>query len=200
MAEIFLGTDRLLLRRFTAEDEDHLYTLDNDPAVMRYINGGIPTPRTVIMEEILPGFLRYDPHHPGFGFWAAVLSHSGEFLGWFSFRPTGNREDEITLGFRLRQAAWGQGYATEGARALVDKGFRELGVQRVVATTYEDNLASRRVLEKVGLRLVRAFRLAPEDLLAVDTYHVDSLEVWDGYDLAYALEKGEWVRNRSAAA
>lgn len=67
------------------------------------------------------------------------------------------------LGYRLRRAAWGKGYATEGSRALIDKGFTEFGVRRVVAETLADNWASRRVLEKSGLIQVAAFASAEPD-------------------------------------
>jgi RimJ/RimL family protein N-acetyltransferase len=74
-------------------------------------------------------------------------------LGWLSFQPAEGTPGEVNLGYRFRRDAWGKGYATEGARALVRKGSSELGVQRVVATTYEENLASRRVMEKLGMTL-----------------------------------------------
>ena len=64
------------------------------------------------------------------------------------------RPDEPELGYRL-PAAWGKGYASEGSRALVEKGFAELGVQRVFATTMAVNIGSRRVMEKAGLKFVR---------------------------------------------
>ena len=95
------------------------------------------------------------------------------------------------LGYRLRRAVWGQGLATEGVQALIHKGFAELGLERVVATTYEHNVASRRVMEKVGMTLVRRFRLTPAELQETDTFHTDSMEIWDGDDVEYALDKAE---------
>ena len=187
--QILLKTERLILRRFAPADLDHLYALDNDPEVMRYINGGTPTPRVVIEREILPVFLRYDERRPGFGFWAAVLRSTGAWLGWFSFRATEEASGQAVLGYRLCRAAWGQGYATEGARALIARGFSQWGVRRVVATTYEDNLASRRVMEKLGMRLVRRFRYTPEEIARSDTFHSESTEVWDGDDVEYAIDR-----------
>lgn len=197
--EIFLETERLVLRRFTEADADSLVHLDSDPEVMRFLNGGTPTPRHVIEHEILPRFLRSYGDGNGFGFWAAVEKQSGEFLGWFGFNPPeGGRLDEAELGYRLRRAAWGQGYATEGARALIRRGFTELGVRRVFATTYEHNVASRRVMEKAGMTLVRSFRITPADLAAQGTFYTSSQEVWDGDDVEYALEKADWERQASA--
>src|SRR6266511_1393505 len=94
---IFLETDRLVLRRFTDDDVDNLVDLDSDPDVMHFINGGRPTPREEIQDDVLPAFLEYY------------------------------------------------------------EGFAELGVQRVFAESMAVNVASRRVMEKAGLRLVRAF-------------------------------------------
>ena len=199
--QVLLETERLVLRRFIEADADNLFQLDSDPDVMRFLNGGIPTPRDVIHTDILPFFLCYDERFPGFGFWAAIEKATGEFVGWFSFRPSdAAHPDEVKLGFRLRKAAWGKGYATEGTCALIRMGFTELGVQRVVATTYQDNLASRRVMEKAGLTLVRTFRITPADLIGVDTYHVAPQDLWDGDDVEYALRKADWEPQESAGA
>src|SRR5438067_5849376 len=179
--QVFLETERLVLRRFTAADVDNLVDLDRDPDVMRFLTGGIPTPRDVIQNEILPRFLRDYDRFAGYGYWAAIEKSSGDFLGWFSLRPPdGGSPGEVELGYRLRKAAWGHGYATEGARALIRKGFTELGVQRVFARTYQDNLASRRVMEKAGLRLVRTYRLTPADLVAEGLTHIPRQDLWDG--------------------
>jgi RimJ/RimL family protein N-acetyltransferase len=196
--QVFLETERLVLRRFTEADVDHLFDLDSDPEVMRFLTGGIPTPREVIQNDILPAFLSSYERFAGLGVWAAIEKASGEFLGWFSFRPKdAARPNDVELGYRLRQAAWGQGYATEGARALIRQGFTELDVQRVFATTYQDNLASRRVMEKAGLRLVRTYRNTLADLLAADTYHSTSEELWDGNDVEYALLKADWEQQEA---
>jgi RimJ/RimL family protein N-acetyltransferase len=195
--QVLLETERLILRRFTEDDAGYLFELDSDPEVMRFLNGGKPTPGEVVENEILPRFLRYDEDRPGFGFWAAVEKAGGEFLGWFSLRPSAEGDArQAALGFRLRRAAWGRGYATEGARALIRLGFCELGVERVTATTYEDNLASRRVMEKVGMTLRRTFRLTPSDLDGIDTYHLESQDLWDGDDVEYALQRTAWEEQR----
>ena len=197
--EVFLETERLVLRRFTEADVDLIFDLDSDPEVMRFLNGGIPTPRGVIEYEILPRILGYYRRFPAYGFWAAFEKDTGEFLGWFSFKPADEtRPQEIELGYRLRRATWNQGYATEGSRALIRKGFTELGVERVVATTYQDNLASRRVMEKAGMRLVRTFRMTSSDLQQEGTCHIPSLDLWDGDDVEYALDKADWTQQEAA--
>ena len=192
-----LETKRLALRRFTTADAENLLALDSDPAVMRYLSGGKPTPRHMIEQEVLPQFLRSYERGDGFGVFAAQLKATGEFLGWFSYRPDRDGGiDEASLGYRLRQPAWGNGYATEGARALLRKGFTELGVRRVSATTYEENLASRRVMEKLGMKLVRTYRMTPAELLAEPTFDTTGEEPWDGDDVEYALERSDWEQQQ----
>jgi RimJ/RimL family protein N-acetyltransferase len=156
---IFLETDRLVLRQFTAGDVDHIVELDSDPAVMRYLTGGRPTPLEEVRDVVLPFWLAYHERGEHFGFWAAVEKASGRFVGWFHFRPRpdgppagGDADAGVELGYRLRREVWGQGYATEGSVALIRKGFTELGVERVYAETLAVNLGSRRVMEKAGLR------------------------------------------------
>lgn len=196
---IALETARLRLRPFTLNDIDALVDLDSDPEVMRYLNGGIPTSRTVVEQEILPRFLRSYEHGNGFGVFAAIETATGAFLGWFGFQPHDADNSEIELGYRLKRAAWGKGYATEGARTLIRRGFAELGVRRVVATTYQDNLPSRRVMERIGLRFVRAYRMTPEELAAEATTFVSADGLWDGDDVEYALLKSEWERQEALA-
>ncbi|HEX5506219.1 MAG TPA: GNAT family N-acetyltransferase [Thermomicrobiales bacterium] len=199
--QVYLETERLTLRRFTAADADNLVALDSDPDVMRYLSGGAPTPRAMIERELLPRWLAYYDRRLGFGHWAAIERAGGDFLGWFGFHPTdGADPGEVELGYRLRRAAWGRGYATEGSRALLRKGFAELGVRRVVASTYQDNFGSRRVMEKVGMTLVRSYRPTLEELAAHGTYDTAAalLDLFPGDDVEYALERADWARREAA--
>jgi RimJ/RimL family protein N-acetyltransferase len=186
--DVFLETGRLLLRRFTEDDVDNLVELDGDPQVMRYVTGGRTTPREEIRDDYLPAFLSYYRRYRGYGFWAAVEKSGGEFLGWFHFRPPpeDGLPDEPELGYRLRRCAWGNGYGTEGSRALIDKGFAELGTRRVFARTMAVNAASRRVMEKAGLIHVRTFH---QDL----PYKIEGDEHGG---VEYALTRGQWQRHR----
>jgi RimJ/RimL family protein N-acetyltransferase len=181
--DVYLETSRLLLRRFTPDDLDPVTALDSDPAVMRYINGGRPTPRDEIRDDYLPAWMSYYGGGDRYGFWAAIEKPGGAFLGWFHLRPQrGDPDDEPELGYRLVASAWGRGYATEGSRALIEKAFRELGARRVYATTMVVNEGSWRVMEKAGLRRVRVF-------------HQDWPDRIDGEehgDVEYALTRDEW--------
>ncbi|MFI6811948.1 GNAT family N-acetyltransferase [Nonomuraea sp. NPDC050328] len=152
-----IETERLLLRRITADDVDHLVELDSDPEVMRHLSGGVPTSREKIVGEVLPRILSYTGDQ---GFFAAIEKSTGDFLGWFLLRAKhGEPEDEPELGYRLRKIAWGKGYATEGSVALITKAFTELGARRVYAETLAANIGSRRVMEKAGLQYVRTFHI-----------------------------------------
>lgn len=188
---VFLETDRLLLRRFTDDDVDNLYNLDSDTEVMRYITGGTTMPREEIECDYLPAFLSYYTRFEGYGFWTVVDKATGRFLGWFHLRPrTGQLINEPELGYRLRREAWGMGYGTEGARALLDKGFSDLGPQRVLAPAFQANLASRRIMEKSGMTLARTYRLSPEQL--VELLGIPSPELVDGQVVEYAITRPEW--------
>lgn len=180
---VLLETERLVLRRFTSEDGALLVALDADPVVMRYVSGGLATPREEIEREWIPALLAAYERGDGYGLWAAEEKPSRAFVGWFHLRPAeGAARDEPELGYRLVRSAWGRGLASEGARALVDHAFGDLDARRVVAGCMAVHTASRRVMEKAGLRLVR-------------TFHQDwpvRIEGDEHGDVEYALTREEW--------
>jgi RimJ/RimL family protein N-acetyltransferase len=190
-----LETERLVLRRFTPADVGNLLALDGDPEVMRYLEPRVKT-RAQIEAEVLPLFLGRYQRRPDFGRWAADARDSGGFVGWFGLRPVQPSDAAIVdwpdappgsgvaeLGYRLRRSAWGRGYATEAARALVRRAFTELGVREVVATTMTVNTRSRAVMQRAGLRYAR-------------TVHLTWDEPLDGNeqgDVEYRLRREDWV-------
>jgi RimJ/RimL family protein N-acetyltransferase len=184
---VFLETARLVLRTATADDVDHLVGLNGDPEVMRYLTGGAATPREEISDAIIPAWLRYYDRYDGFGYWIAQTRDTGEFLGWFHFRPEPGDETVVELGYRLLRSCWGRGYATEGSVALISKGFTELGVRRVLARTMTVNAASRRVMEKCGLAYVRTFR----------SEHTAGIEGAEQGEVEYAVTREEWLAARA---
>jgi RimJ/RimL family protein N-acetyltransferase len=141
-----LETERLTLRAIRADDVDLLVGLDADPAVMRFINGGHPSSRAEVADTV-----RSALGHRWLGFERA----GDEFVGWFGLRPSDDRVRE--LGYRLRRTAWGKGFATEGASALIAAAFTRLGTERIWAQTMTANVASRAVMQRCGLRYVRTF-------------------------------------------
>ena len=190
------ATKRLTLRQFTAADAGDLLALDADPQVMRFLE---PKTKSLaqIQSEVLPRFLACYGRHPRFGFWAAHTRGDGSFIGWFGLRPvtpTGaamvdwpdappGATGVVSLGYRLRVSAWGRGYATEGAQALVRRAFTELDVRQIVATTMAVNTASRRVLEKAGLKYARTVYLDWPDPLPGNEHG----------DVEYRLDRNDWA-------
>jgi len=171
----FLETERIVLRRFTEDDAALLLDLDGDPEVMRYCGPyGLPD-EAAYRERIRNYFQPYYAKGPRFGFWAAEDKATGQFIGWYHLRPAldyrfaseaGYRDGDYDIGYRLVQAAWGKGYATEVSRALVRCGFAEPEVRAIVAVVLVGNLASCRVLEKLGLRRVSEFPLPGFEMAA----------------------------------
>ena len=184
---ILLQTPRLVLREFTADDAGLLVDLDADPRVMRYISNGVPTSRAEITDEYIPAYLGYHRAGPDFGFWVAQLRGTGEFAGWFHLRPEpGSPAAEPELGYRLKRAFWGRGLATEGARALIDHGFAVPSVTRIHASTMAVNTASRLVMEKCSMDLVRHF-------VADWPVRIDGDEHGD---VEYAITRETWLAAR----
>ena len=179
--DVFVETERLVLRRFVPADVDLLFSLHNDPEVMRFLNGGRETPRQEIERQ-------FREHFAKDGHWAAMERAMEDFVGWFGLHP---REDhgsrELELGYRIRRSVWGRGYATEGSRALIRKSFAELGARRVFAETMAVNLASRRVMEKSGLEYVRTFHVNwPNPIAGTEQGEVE-----------YALTRAAWERREA---
>jgi RimJ/RimL family protein N-acetyltransferase len=160
---MFLETARLSLRPFTEDDAGLLLALDSDPEVMRHLHAGPLGGQEAYQKQIRDRFLPYYQRYPNRGFWAAIEKTSGQFVGWFVLRPAMDyrlaaelrfRADDVELGYRTHKGYWGKGYATEVSRALLAVAFQDSGVPFVVATTSVDNIASYRVMEKLGMRRV----------------------------------------------
>ena len=149
--KIYLETERMILREFTQDDVDLLVDLDSDPEVTLYINGGKPTAKEYIVEQVMPRILNYYKTNSQLGIWAALDKKDLTFMGWFHFRPYHLDPNEIELGYRFKRQYWGCGLASEGSKALIQKGFEELDLDVIVAIADPEQGASRRVMEKVGL-------------------------------------------------
>lgn len=186
-----LRSPRLRLRRLTEADLPALVALDADPEVMRYVTHGLPTPLAALRDDVLPQWLAIQADHPHLGFWAAEEAAAGAFLGWFHLKPDPDAPRTAELGYRLRRDAWGRGYATEGARRLVEHAFTTAGMDRVTAHTLVGNAASRRVMEKAGLRYAEPFVL-PRHVRPTWT-EAERQAVW------YALVRADWEPGRGHA-
>lgn len=151
-----LRTPRLQLRRWQDTDIQDFAKLNADPIVMEYFPNTLTlNDTTTMVERIEAGFEQY-----GFGLWAVVLSSDNTFIGFTGlsvpsfqapFTPC------VEIGWRLSKAHWGQGYATEAAKAALDYGFRVAGLSEVVSFTAVPNLRSRRVMERLGMKPMGTF-------------------------------------------
>jgi ribosomal-protein-alanine N-acetyltransferase len=145
----WLTTERLGLRRFTADDLDFLVELYADPDVTRYLGGLRDRANTA--ELLNTRILRYYEEHPGLGIWMTVERATGTRVGFHLLNHI-QGESIIQVGYVLAKRAWGCGYATEMARPVLRHGFLDLGLPRIAGMTSLANHASQRVLEKIGLR------------------------------------------------
>ena len=140
-----LETSRLILREFSPQDVDALSLVLSDPETMRFY----PTPldRAGVEEWIARNRQRYV--EVGHGLWAMVLRSNGEMIGDCGLTVQDvEGVNEIEIGYHVRRDFWGQGLATEAARACRDLGFRRLPVERIISLIRPENLPSRRVAEK----------------------------------------------------
>ncbi|MFJ2828497.1 GNAT family N-acetyltransferase [Streptomyces sp. NPDC087263] len=183
--DTYLETERLTLRRFTTDDADLLIELDSDAAVMRYLTGGNPTAPEIVRERHLPNIIAgYERWGGDLGLFAAHEKDGGAFIGWFCLRPEPQgRLDEAELGYRLRQAAWGKGFATEGSRALLSKAFTELSVRMVWAETMAVNHGSRNIMEKLEMTLADTIPTPPD---------MEMVEGSEHGGVRYEITKEQW--------
>jgi RimJ/RimL family protein N-acetyltransferase len=145
-----LHTARLTLRPCCPDDRADFVALEQDPEVMRYLNGGHPTTGQSDPDGPFLTPRGTEPH-----LWTARRPGNDAFVGWFCLWPDGDGLAE--LGYRLRRQDWGQGLASEGALALVTWGLTSGGHARIGASTMAVNLASRRVMEKIGMTFQHSF-------------------------------------------
>ena len=148
-----LTTERLLLRPVRSEDALHLVDLDRAPEVRRFVD----QPEAPSLEQcrtVVERMLGIDASTPAIGFW--IAEERSQFVGWFHLKPPREGEPaeagDLELGYRLLQRGWGRGLATEGSRELIRYAFETLGAPRVTAVALEGNVASMRVMEKLGMR------------------------------------------------
>lgn len=157
MAEFRLETDRLVLRDWSPGDIDRFVEVTNTPAVMRWLGGVLDSARIDILESRMMAFqVTY-----GHTFWLverkADGGHlAGEVLGFCGLKkidaPGASFAGEFEIGWRLREDAWGQGYAREAASASLDAGFDRFGAEEIFAVTVIENTASWGLMERLNMR------------------------------------------------
>lgn len=145
-----LQTERLVLREWRNEDLDPFASMNSDPEVMQFMPKLLSRDESVaLIQRIRDHF-----HYYGFGWWALEVREAQSFVGFVGlsiprfeapFTPC------VEIGWRLAREAWGQGFATEAARAAVTFGFNKLGLNEILSFTVPDNVRSRSVMERLGM-------------------------------------------------
>jgi ribosomal-protein-alanine N-acetyltransferase len=148
VAERWLHTERLALRRFTIDDLDTLARLNADARVTQYLGGVKDRAQTETL--LRTRILDYYEQHPGLGIWATIERASGDVAGFHVLNHI-QGETDLQVGYALFTEHWGKGYATEMAIALLRHGYATLGLPQVNAITDLGNVASQHVLLKAGL-------------------------------------------------
>jgi RimJ/RimL family protein N-acetyltransferase len=143
-----LQTDRLLLRTWTLDDVEAAFCIYAHPEVVRFIGGKIDQTPADTRQRVLRRLA--DQEKFGLSLWAAIEKATGQLVGACGLKHL-EGGPEIEVGYHLARHAWGKGYATEGTRACLRHGFGCLRLERIVGIVDPDNLASRHVLEKIGL-------------------------------------------------
>ena len=146
-----LGTPRLVLREFTSRDVDDLHRCDGDARVMRWLGAGLPPRTREEVADVIEHLRITYAERPGYGLLHASRRDDGGFVGACGVFPV-PEGDDIEIAYRLPFDCWGQGYATEMARAVLAHAHGALRLPRVIGLTWPENEASSRVLEKVGMR------------------------------------------------
>ena len=148
-----VATERLILREFSLEDAQDFYELNLDEEVMKYTADAVF--RTIEESaDLIRNYKEYDK--TGFGRWTVVLKETNEVLGWCGLKYI-QSVDEVDLGYRLKRKYWNRGYATEACKASIEIGFNQYNIDLIAGRTMTDNMASRRVLEKIGMTYWKDF-------------------------------------------
>lgn len=148
-----LETNRVLLRKFDISDAENFYELNSNPNVIKY-TGNSAFKDVNEAREFLENYSDYQRN--GYGRWAVINKSTNQFLGWCGLKYDEDL-DETDIGFRFFEHFWNQGFATESAKACIDYGFNELHLKTIVGRAMKENMASIKVLEKIGLKFEKAF-------------------------------------------
>ncbi len=153
---MIIETERLILRKYTMEDVEDSYQMNLDPEVSRYTADGGVQPREVvekrISENIIGDYGKY-----GFGRLAVTVKPQCDKVIGFCGLKYLPEFDEVDIGYRFAQKYWGQGIATESAKAVLKHGFEVLELKKIIGLVLPENKASSNVLKKLGLTLEKEF-------------------------------------------
>lgn len=156
---LMMQTEHLYLRRFTLDDAEEYWPLVSLPEILKYTGEQPPAKLEDVREILLTRPLKdYSVH--GFGRMACIEKSTGRLVGFSGLKHLDDL-DEVDIGYRFLPECWGKGYATESSRLLMRQGSSEFGIRRIVGLVHPENVASKKVLEKLGLCFER--ELPPDD-------------------------------------
>lgn len=157
--QIFVETNRLILRELQKDDVPGMFELDKNPQVHQYL--GKQPIQSIAEAAAAIEFIRKQYRENGIGRWAVISKSTGEFLGWSGLKlitePIGGRSLYYDLGYRFIERHWGKGYATEAARASLEFGFNALQQSAIFAMAEPENKASIHVIHKLGFSFIETF-------------------------------------------
>ena len=154
---VILETERLLLRHLVMDDLDELYALYRDPEITKYIPDA-PRSREEAQEE-LEWHMHGHPKYPELGLWATIHKGTGRFIGRCGLLPWEiDGQKEVEVAYTIARMYWRQGLGSEVARALRQYGFEKLNLSRLICLVDEENIASQKVAEKIGMRFEKESR------------------------------------------
>lgn len=142
-------TERLILRQRSYDDIDAMAAMDADPEVMRYVE---PIEDPLVHRAELMTWIPDGEDRPGMGGWSVFPRETPQrYLGWIILYPLAGWDPDVEIGWRFVRDAWGHGYASEAAAAVMEHAFHTVGLDRIVAVLEPENDRSRRVCEKLGM-------------------------------------------------
>ena len=155
-----IPSNRLSYRLMTQNDKQDLFELDQEPEVMKHLNGGKPSTMKEIEEIWIPRMKCYSTPEKGWGLWHVSMTETGEFLGWILIRPMNFFSDtpdfgNLETGWRFFKHTWGKGYATEAAQHLMTEVAKSQPVKSYSAIALKDNVASIAVMKKLGMSFIQ---------------------------------------------
>jgi ribosomal-protein-alanine N-acetyltransferase len=168
-------TDRLILRRLGERDVDEIFAMRSNPEVMRFIRE--PQNRAESVNWLNLVSSRWESDH--IGFCAIVEKRTDRFIGWCGLWQL-KETDELEIGYAIARDAWGKGFATEAARVFLQYGFEQLKPEKIVGVAEPENVSSRRVMEKLGMKFVRHGEFYNRELVQ------------------YAISREFWIENRQS--
>ena len=159
---IVKNSERLKFKMITEQDVGFLFDLDQDPEVMRFINGGKTTTLEEVNSIFIPRLKSYFNREKGWGLFNINVQATNEPVGWILIRPMGFFSEtpeyrNLEIGWRLFRNTWGKGYATEAAAAVLEAVLQKNKVDFVSALAMEQNEASIRMMKKLGMEFVKKY-------------------------------------------